>query len=101
LDSSRPSICFSPEPRRLTANESAFNGEVAIHFLGVEPHPMKENKMKILTAELKAINLWDRMFMDQTDPDAIDYDACTARMFRRVQMNKAGVVVFRADTGIA
>jgi hypothetical protein len=43
-------------------------------------------KIDVLTAELKAINLWDRIFMDQVDPDTIDNDACTARMFRRAQL---------------
>jgi hypothetical protein len=44
------------------------------------------SKTEILAAELKAITLWDRIFADQKNPNAIDNDACTARMFRRVQI---------------
>ena len=39
-----------------------------------------------LKAEMDAINLWDRMFADNPNPDDIDKDACTARLFRRVQV---------------
>jgi hypothetical protein len=39
-----------------------------------------------LEAELRAINLWDRLFTESEQPDTIAKDACTARFFRRVQV---------------
>jgi hypothetical protein len=39
-----------------------------------------------LEAELRAINLWDRLFAESEQPDMIAKDACTARFFRRVQV---------------
>jgi len=44
-----------------------------------------DNQAK-LQAELEAISLWDRMFVDNPNPDTIDTDACMARMFRRLQI---------------
>jgi hypothetical protein len=44
------------------------------------------NKMKILTAELNAINHWDRVYSILPHPDQIDKDACIARFFRRIQV---------------
>jgi hypothetical protein len=39
-----------------------------------------------LEAELRAINLWDRLFAESEQPDTIAKDACAARFFRRVQV---------------
>ena len=44
------------------------------------------NKAEILQAELDAIMLWDRVYMDNAAPDSIEKDACIARIFRRVQV---------------
>jgi hypothetical protein len=44
------------------------------------------NQTEILTAELNAINFWDRMYVDNPEPDQIDKDACVARLFRRSQV---------------
>ena len=41
---------------------------------------------EVLKAELDAINLWDRLYVEVPAPDAIDKDACFARIFRRVQV---------------
>jgi len=44
------------------------------------------NRAEILEAELNAIILWDRMYMQNPAPDSIERDACIARIFRRVQV---------------
>ena len=44
------------------------------------------NRAEILEAELKAIILWDRMYMQNPAPDSIERDACIARIFRRIQI---------------
>ena len=44
------------------------------------------NRAEILQAELNAIILWDRMYMQNPAPDSIEKDACIARIFRRVQI---------------
>jgi len=44
------------------------------------------NRVEILEAELNAIILWDRMYMQNPAPDSIERDACIARIFRRVQV---------------
>jgi hypothetical protein len=38
-----------------------------------------ENKIELLQAELDAINLWDRLYVEIPQPDVIDKDACAAR----------------------
>ena len=43
-------------------------------------------KVKTLEAELDAIILWDRLYVDNPCPDLIEKDACIARTFRRVQV---------------
>ena len=40
----------------------------------------------VLKAELDAINLWDRLYVEIHAPDAIEKVACFARIFRRVQV---------------
>jgi hypothetical protein len=54
------------------------------------------SRMEVLSAELDAIILWDRMYMDNAAPDLIEKDACIARIFRRVQvvaeLSRLGVV---------
>jgi hypothetical protein len=44
------------------------------------------NRVEILEAELNAIILWDRLYMQNPAPDSIERDACIARIFRRVQV---------------
>ena len=44
------------------------------------------NRAEILEAELNAIILWDRMYMQNPAPDSIEEDACVARIFRRLQV---------------
>jgi hypothetical protein len=44
------------------------------------------SKGEILTAELKAIDLWDRMLTDTQPPSQMEKDASLYRMFRRVQI---------------
>jgi hypothetical protein len=44
------------------------------------------NKVESLKAELEAILLWDRLYVENPAPDTIDNDACKARVFRRVQI---------------
>jgi hypothetical protein len=39
-----------------------------------------------LEAELRAINLWDRLFAESEQPDTIAKDACATRFFRRLQV---------------
>jgi hypothetical protein len=43
-------------------------------------------RVKTLEAELDAIILWDRLYVDNPCPDLIEEDACIARTFRRVQV---------------
>jgi hypothetical protein len=43
------------------------------------------SRMEVLSAELDAITLWDRMSIDNAAPDVIQKDAYIARIFRRVQ----------------
>ena len=44
------------------------------------------SKVKILKAELEAINLWDRLYLEDPEPSATEKDACLTRFFRRVQI---------------
>jgi hypothetical protein len=44
------------------------------------------NKIEKLKAELQALILWDRLYMENPTPDRIDKDACFARLFQRVQV---------------
>lgn len=44
------------------------------------------NRVEILEAELSAIILWDRMYIQNPAPDSIEKDACIARIFRRLQV---------------
>ena len=39
-----------------------------------------------LQAELKALDLWDRLYAERVDPSQIEKDAAKARFFRRVQV---------------
>ncbi len=43
-------------------------------------------KSRQLRAELEAINLWDRLFVEMVEPSTIDTDACAARLLRRCQI---------------
>ena len=45
-----------------------------------------ENKVATLKAELAAIELWDRLFIETPEPNQIDKDAAKARFFRSVQI---------------
>ena len=42
--------------------------------------------MKVLKAELEAINLWDRLYAEDPEPSAMEKDACVTRFFRRAQI---------------
>jgi hypothetical protein len=44
------------------------------------------SRTEVLSAELDAIILWDRVYIDNAAPDSIEKDACIARIFRRVQV---------------
>jgi hypothetical protein len=44
------------------------------------------DQRQLLTAELKAIDLWDGMLMENPRPDAIEKDASLARFFRRLEV---------------
>ena len=39
-----------------------------------------------LRAELDAINLWDRLYVEMAEPTKADSDACAARLLRRCQI---------------
>ena len=43
-------------------------------------------KVASLKHELEAINLWDCLYAQDSDPSRIDEDACFARFFRRSQI---------------
>ena len=40
-----------------------------------------------LQAELKALDLWDRLYAESVNPSQIEQDAAKARFFRRVQVS--------------
>jgi hypothetical protein len=42
--------------------------------------------MEALEAELQAIDLWDRLFVESQQPAKIEKDATNARFFRRLQI---------------
>jgi hypothetical protein len=48
--------------------------------------PRMANNLERLEAELEALALWDRLYLEIPTPDTIDKDACMARIFRRVQV---------------
>jgi hypothetical protein len=42
--------------------------------------------VELLEAELAAIDLWDRLYLDLSDPPKVETDACATRMLRRCQI---------------
>jgi hypothetical protein len=44
------------------------------------------DQRQLLTAELKAIDFWDGMLVNNPRPDAIEKDAGLARFFRRLEI---------------
>ena len=45
-----------------------------------------KTEMEVLEAELQAIDLWDRLFVESEEPAEIEKDASNVRSFRRVQI---------------
>jgi hypothetical protein len=43
-------------------------------------------RIRLLRAELEAINLWDHLYVEMEEPCKIESDACAARLFRGCQV---------------
>jgi hypothetical protein len=46
------------------------------------------SRTEVLEAELEAVNLWDRIYVDNPSPDSVEKDACIARILRTVRGTK-------------
>lgn len=69
-------------PGKLEVMNSSFTRDSTIER-GMQSMTKKVEKLK---AELEALILWDRLFMEDPAPQRIDKDARFARIFRRVQV---------------